>query len=203
MRRKLLLTAMLVVTTAAMMLTACNKKETQQADSVAATEASEEEDADAQYATTLLQAGAEAPDFTLNTPEGKPVTLSALRGQYVVIDFWASWCPDCRKDIPAVKVLYDTYASKGVTFLGVSFDTEAEKWTKCIAENEMNWTHVSPLQKWKTKNADGTQQVHITVAKDYGVEWIPSMYLIDPEGRVVVSTVMVEKIGQALATAFQ
>lgn len=161
-------------------------------------EPTEAEDDDAKYATALLKPGTEAPDFTLKTPEGKEVSLSDYRGQYVVLDFWASWCPDCRKDIPQVKAMHEAYTD--VVFLSVSFDTEAEKWTKCIDENQMDWVHVSPLTKWKTKNDDGTQQVLIAVAEDYHVEWIPSMYLINPEGKVVIGTVMSEKISNALAT---
>ena len=160
----------------------------------------QEEDADAKYATGMLKAGTTAPDFTLTDPDGKAVSLSDFRGQYVVLDFWASWCPDCRKDIPEVKALHKKYGTEGVAFLGVSFDTDKAKWTKCIADNEMAWTHVSPLQKWKTKHADGTQSVLIPVAEVFRVEWIPSMYVIDPEGTIVLSTVMVEKIDDTLAT---
>lgn len=157
------------------------------------------DDDDARYAVRLLQAGTEAPDFTLQTPEGREVSLSDLRGQYVVLDFWASWCPDCRKDIPALKALYERYGQRpGVAFLGVSFDTDKDLWTKCIKDYALEWMQVSPLRKWKTKNADGTQRVLITVAADYRVEWIPSMYLIDPDGKVVFGTVMLEKIEKAL-----
>lgn len=163
-------------------------------------EAADAPDADATYAAALLAPGTPAPDFTLATPDGAMVSLADLRGQYVVIDFWASWCPDCRKDLPAVKSLYERHASQGVAFVGVSFDTEKEKWTRCIEENGLAWTQVSPLQKWKTKHEDGTQEVLIPVAEDYRVEWIPTMYLIDPEGRVALATVMVEKMARALAS---
>ena len=59
-----------------------------------------DEDLDAKYATSLVQPGTVAPDFTMNTPDGKPFSLSSLKGKTVVLDFWASWCPDCRKDAP-------------------------------------------------------------------------------------------------------
>ena len=78
--------------------------------------------------------------------------------------------------------------SGDIVFLGVSFDTEKDKWTSFVKENEMDWNHVSPLKKWKE-----TQ-----VSKDYKIDWIPSMYLIDPDGNIVFGTVMIEKMQKAL-----
>lgn len=148
----------------------------------------EEEDLDAKYAKDLLAEGTAAPQFTLKTPDGKEVSLSDFAGKYVVLDFWASWCPDCRNDVPALKTLWEKYGSDKVAFLSVSFDTDQEKWASYIAENGMGWTHVSPLAKWKE-----TQ-----VSNDYKVNWIPSMYLIAPDGKVKFGTVVLDKIAKAL-----
>jgi thiol-disulfide isomerase/thioredoxin len=83
------------------------------------------EDVDAKYAANLLKPGTEAPDFTIqNNDSVKDVKLSDFRGKYVVLDFWASWCPDCRKDMPEVKALYEQFGKKGVQFIGISFDTD-------------------------------------------------------------------------------
>ena len=148
----------------------------------------DEGDPDLQYATTLLKPGTQAPDFTLPTADGGSFSLHSLRGQYVVLDFWASWCPDCRKDAPQVVAMYHKLKSKGVAFGGISFDVDAAQWKAAIEKYGMTYTHVSELKKMR--EAD--------IAKAYGVKWIPSLYLIDPQGRVVMGTVMSEKLGKRL-----
>lgn len=145
------------------------------------------QDADSKYATSLLSAGTEAPDFTLSDLEGKTHSLSELSGSYVVLDFWASWCPDCRKDIPELKRLYSLYGSK-VRFVSISFDDKKNLWQQCVESNGMEWLQLSELCKWRDSKVSGL----------YQVKWIPSMYLIDPEGKVVLGTVMLEKIEKAL-----
>ena len=141
------------------------------------------------YATTLLKPGTQAPDFNLSTADGKTLSLSELKGRYVVLDFWASWCPDCRKDLPAIAALHNTYAKRGVEFIGVSFDDKKENLVKAISNFNIAYTQVSELKKWK--------ETQISAA--YHIKWIPSMYLIAPDGKVVVSTVMKDKIAAKLA----
>ncbi len=150
------------------------------------------EDLDAKYATELLKPGAPAPDFALPTPAGDTLRLSSLRGHYVVLDFWASWCPDCRKDAPEIVRLYEQYKDRGVQFVGVSFDTDKQAWTSALETLGIAYTQVSELKKWKTTE----------VSKAYAVKWIPSVYLIDPQGKVVVGTVMSEKIAAELAKIY-
>lgn len=145
------------------------------------------EDSDSLYAKDLLKPGTVAPDFDLQTADGKHITLQSLRGNYVVLDFWASWCPDCRKDIPAMKALFEKHKGKNITFVGISFDTNKESWVKCYWDKyQMNWTQVSELKKWKSETK---------VDKAYKVNWIPTMYLLDPDGKVLLGTVSVEKLG--------
>lgn len=153
------------------------------------------EDLDSLYATSLLKAGTQAPAFTLPTPEGKSVSLETFKGKYVVIDFWASWCPDCRRIASKMEELAEKYHDKGVAFVGVSFDTDKDAWTQYINRNgaPVHQTHVSELKKMRE-----TQ-----VAKDYGLNWIPSLYLIDKEGKVMLSTVEVSKLERALDALFQ
>lgn len=146
------------------------------------------QDDDAKYATELLETGTKAPEFSLKTPEGKTVSLSDFRGKYVVLDFWASWCPDCIKDIPNMKRIYETYKDRGIVFLGVSFDDNKDNWTAMIKKQGIKYTQVSELKKWKTTE----------VSKAYKINWIPTLYLIDKEGKVVLGTVMSEKIEKAL-----
>lgn len=146
------------------------------------------QDDDAKYATELLVTGTKAPEFSLKTPEGKTVSLSDFRGNYVVLDFWASWCPDCIKDIPNMKRMYEKYKDRGIVFLGVSFDDNKDNWTAMLKKQGIKYTQVSELKKWKTTE----------VSKAYKVNWIPTLYLIDKEGKVVRGTVMSEKIEKAL-----
>lgn len=142
-----------------------------------------------QYTAGLLPVGTEAPDFVIangDTLVGK--TLSSFRGHYIVLDFWASWCRDCRKDIPAMTELYKRYAPYGVEFIGVSFDNDKDAWRKCIADNGMSWIHHSELKPWKQTG----------ISADYNIKWIPTMYLIDKEGKVKFHTIHVDEMELAL-----
>lgn len=158
------------------------------AQTAANTQANVVEDLDAKYATNLLKPGTDAPDINLKTIDGKQFSLKSLRGKYVVLDFWASWCPDCRKDIPKVKEMYERYGKK-VVFVGVSFDTDHNRWSDCIANTQMTWLHVSELKRMREAE----------ISKNYGVQWIPSMTLIGPDGKVILSTVVIERMEKALS----
>lgn len=150
-------------------------------------------DLDEKYAAELLKPGTPAPDFQLNTPDGKTLKFRDFaKGKYVVIDFWASWCPDCRKDLPEVIRMYNKWHEKGVEFLGVSFDTDKQKWTDYIAQSGVPYPQVSELKRMNQSD----------VAKAYGVRWIPSLYLISPDGKVLVSTVLSYKIENKLYELF-
>ncbi len=123
-----------------------------------------------------LEPGTTAPEITASTPEGKTLTLSSFKGKYVVIDFWASWCGDCRRDFPAFKELVQAYkGNEKVVFYSVSFDHNAENWKNFLKTNNVDWPSVSNLKPWKQN----------PIAKDYKLNWIPSLYIISPEGKVV------------------
>lgn len=150
------------------------------------------EDLDSLYAQSLLKVGTQAPNFELPTPEGKKVQLSDFKGKYVLIDFWASWCPDCRRISPNVEAIAKEYQGKDLAVLAVSFDIDKEAWVKYINRNgaPVNEVHVSELKKMKES----------AVAKAFGVQWIPSLYLLDKDGKVLLATVEVSKIEAMVKT---
>ncbi len=145
-------------------------------------------DFDTKYATELVKAGAVAPDFKMKTIDGKTFKLSQLKGKIVVLDFWASWCPDCRKDAPEVVRMHREYSAKGIEFVGVSMDTDVAAWRKACRQYGITYTQVSELKKFKETD----------IAKTYGVKWIPSMVVIGRDGRVALSTVLTYKVDKYL-----
>lgn len=109
-----------------------------------------QQDMDDKYATELVKAGTIAPDFKMKTPDGKTLQLSKYgKGKTVVLDFWASWCPDCRKDAPEVVRLYEKYHQYGVEFIGISMDTDVEAWKKTIEKYGITYPQVSELKKFR------------------------------------------------------
>lgn len=148
-----------------------------------------QQDMDAKYATEIVKAGTVAPDFKMKTPEGKTIQLKKYaKGKTVVLDFWASWCPDCRKDAPEVVRMYEKYKQYGIEFIGISMDTDAEAWKEAIQKYGIRYPQVSELKKFRDTD----------IAKAYGVKWIPSMVVIGPDGQVKLSTVLTYKVDKYL-----
>jgi peroxiredoxin len=117
----------------------------------------------------------DAPDFTLKTPEGKEIKLSMLKGQIVLIDFWASWCGPCRQESPNVVRLYNQYKADGFTIFSVSLDDNADKWKEAIKKDGLIWpNHGSDLQGWKTP-----------LTQLYGFNSIPQTVLVNKEGKII------------------
>lgn len=138
-----------------------------------------------------LTPGSQAPEISQTTPDGKTVSLSSLKGKYVLIDFWASWCGPCRRENPNVKRLYDKYAGKNFEILSVSLDSNSDRWKSAIAKDGMNWLHVSDLKKWNS-----------AAAADYGVKSIPFTVLVDPEGKIVATKLRGQGLQQKLEELF-
>jgi len=118
--------------------------------------------------------GAVASDFTMKDTEGNDFTLSSLRGKYVLIDFWASWCSPCRQENPNVVNAYNKFKDKGFDIVGVSLDREKGAWLKAIKEDFLTWHHVSDLKFWNN-----------VVARSYGVQSIPYNLLLDKDGKII------------------
>ncbi|WP_455667929.1 redoxin domain-containing protein [Phocaeicola sp.] len=135
-----------------------------------------------------IQVGSVAPDFTLPDVEGNPVSLSSLRGKYVLIDFWASWCPDCRKENPNIVAAWEKFKNKNFTILGVSLDRKKEPWLAAIEKDQLTWTHVSDLKDWKSD-----------AAVAYAIRWIPMNFLLDPDGVILATGLEGEALHQKLA----
>ncbi|MGB3547091.1 MAG: TlpA disulfide reductase family protein [Saprospiraceae bacterium] len=163
----------------------------------------------AQMANERIRVGEMAPDVKLPSPDGKEYSLADLKGQVVLLDFWASWCGPCRRENPAVVKVYEKYKDRGFTIFSVSLDgvddrtaarvpegemqtvidSQKERWVGAIQQDGLTWPyHVSDLKKWQS-----------APAATYGVRGIPKTFLIDRDGRIAAMELRgAEQIEQAL-----
>ena len=147
-----------------------------------------EEDPDVKYGAELLPPGTKAPAFKLADINGKTVKLKDFRGKDVVLVFWASWCPDCRAEVPLLKEMYAAADPKKVVFVSVSYDREYGKFEQYVKENELPGVQLfDPAGKKESK-----------IGADYHIRWIPSLYLIGPDGKVKLATVVADKVAAAI-----
>lgn len=121
-----------------------------------------------------LAIGSASPEIALATPDGQQLSLSSLKGNVVLVDFWASWCGPCRKENPNVVKLYKKYHSKGFEILGVSLDQSKDKWVEAIKQDGLEWKHVSDLRGWES-----------SVCPVFGINSIPFTLLVDKEGKIL------------------
>ncbi len=135
-----------------------------------------------------VQPGNIALDIKDKTPEGNDFSLSELRGKYVLVDFWASWCGPCRSFNPELVKIYNQYKNKNFEILGVSLDNKKERWLKAIKDDKLEWKHVSDLKGWKC--------VH---SRKYGVSSIPHAMLVGPDGKIISYKLHGEELKSKLA----
>jgi thiol-disulfide isomerase/thioredoxin len=132
-----------------------------------------------------------SPDFTLADTSESMFTLSSLRGKYVLVDFWASWCVPCRRENPNVLKAYKAYHDKGLDIVSVSLDNNKGAWMKAIEKDSLTWRHVSDLKGWKGD-----------LVREYGIKVVPTNFLIDRSGKVIAKNLRGEKLDQALHSLF-
>lgn len=136
-----------------------------------------------------VHVGKQAPDFLLNDPDGNPVQFSDHLGkeQYLLLDFWASWCGPCRRENPHLVKAYQTYHDKGFDIFAVSLDKNRDSWLAAIEKDSLTWTHVSDLAHWDS-----------APAKLYGVRGIPANFLIDRDGIIVAKNLRGDELQETL-----
>lgn len=135
------------------------------------------------------EVGELAPDIALPNPDGKIIKLSSLRGQVVLLDFWASWCGPCRYENPTTVAAYEKYKDQGFTVYSVSLDRSKARWVHAIKADQLTWeNHVSDLQF--TNSA---------VAAQYGIESIPATFLLDANGKIIAKDLRGKDLGKALS----
>lgn len=133
-----------------------------------------EQQREAAKGSEALKPGAVFPLFAEQDLQGKPLNLESFRGHFVLIDFWATWCPPCIKEFPDVLAAYQKYRSKGFDIIGISLDEDRAALDAFIKKNNVTWPQYFDVGGWQSK-----------LARRYGVVAIPTTYLLDREGKIL------------------
>lgn len=140
----------------------------------------------------LLEPGGIAPDISLPSVNGETINLYSTRGKIVLLDFWAAWCPPCRRENPNLVAAYKKYRGKGFEIFQVSLDKTKEDWVKGIEDDGLNmWIHVSELKYWNSE-----------VVKQYHIESIPFSMLLDRDGKILALNLRGPQLEEKLAELF-
>lgn len=136
--------------------------------------------------------GQVAPDFTLETPDGKPLSMHSVKGKIKILDFWASWCGPCRSENPNVVELYKKYSPKGLEIVGVSLDENKDQWQQAIKDDKLTWKHMSDLKGWES-----------AVVQQYGISAIPHTVILDENNVIIAKNLRGKKLEQKIAELLQ
>ena len=140
-----------------------------------------------------LGIGSMAPNIELASPQGEVIKLSSTRGEVVLLDFWAAWCPPCRAESPNLIQAYNKYHDRGFQIFQVSLDKTKEDWIKGIEDDKLGrWIHVSDLKYWNS-----------SVVPQYKIESIPYNFLLDKGGKIIAKNLRGEKLMTTLASVFE
>jgi thiol-disulfide isomerase and thioredoxin len=130
-----------------------------------------------------IQPGAEAPEIDLVDAQGKKVSLKDFRGKKLLVDFWASWCPDCRKASPELVALYKEQKDKGLEILSISLDEDTAAWQAAIAKDQYTWPQALAKGVWQSD-----------AALTYALRWIPTYMLLDKDGKILARDIQLQSV---------
>ena len=137
-----------------------------------------------------LAVGSKFPDFDEKGLDGKPLSVATYKGKVVLLDFWATWCPPCRAELPNVLKTYEAHHKAGFEIIGISLDQDKQKLTSFIEDKKMPWAQYFDGKGWGNK-----------LAQKYGVQSIPATYLIDRQGTIIGKDLRGEELEEAVAKA--
>jgi thiol-disulfide isomerase/thioredoxin len=139
----------------------------------------------------LMKKGNYVLDFEQRDIHDSSFHLSSLKGQYVLIDFWASWCGPCRKENPNVKKVYDKYHAQGFEIVSVSLDNDANQWKQAVEKDKLNWIQISDLKGWENE-----------IAKTFHINGIPTNILLDKEGKIIATNLRGNELERQVSKLF-
>jgi peroxiredoxin len=137
-----------------------------------------------------LAEGAKFPDFTEKDVAGKPLSIANYKGKVVLVDFWATWCGPCVRELPSVIKTYEAHHAQGFEIIGISLDKDQQKLASFTKEKNMTWPQYFDGLGWQNK-----------LAAKYGVQSIPATYLLDGQGIIIGKDLRGEALEQAVAKA--